>query len=106
MDGLLTRYPGKPILIVSPLRRVNENSPQGDGSGRKLNAFVPLSVYRDILLKTAFHYSLPVLDLYATSGIQPENPVILRSLLPDGLHPNDAGHALVARRIAQALWLL
>ena len=106
MDGLLTRYPGKPILIVSPLRRVNENDPQGDGSGRKLNAFVPLSVYRDILLKTAFHYSLPVLDLYATSGIQPENPVILRSLLPDGLHPNDAGHALVARRIAQALRML
>ena len=106
MNGLLSRYPGKPVLIVTPLRRLNENDPQGDGTGRKLNAHVSLSVYRDILLQVAFHYSLPVLDLYADSGIQPENPVILRTLLPDGLHPSDAGHALIARRIAQALRML
>ena len=80
MDHLLTRYPGKPVLICTPLR-----------------------VYRDILLEVAFQYSLPVLDLYATSGIQPANPAILRALLPDGLHPSDAGHALLARRIGLAL---
>lgn len=106
MNGLLTRYPGKPVLIVSPLRRLNENDPQGDGTGRKLHAFVPLKTYRDILLEAAFHYSLPVLDLYADSGIQPENPVVMNALLPDGLHPSDAGHALIARRIGQYLQLL
>ena len=103
MDGLLTMYTGKPILILTPLRRINENDPEGDGSGRKLNAHEPLRVYRDILLETAFYYSLPVLDLYATSGIQPENEKVRRELLPDGLHPSDAGHALLARRIGEAL---
>ncbi|MBQ9007756.1 MAG: SGNH/GDSL hydrolase family protein [Clostridia bacterium] len=103
MDGLLTLYSGRPILILTPLRRVDENNPEGDGSGRKLNAHEPLRVYRDILLETAFYYSLPVLDLYATSGIQPENERVRRELLPDGLHPSDAGHALLARRIGEAL---
>ncbi len=103
MDGLLTRYPGKPVVIVTPLRRLNETDPGGDGTGRKLNAFVPLNAYREILMQSAFEYSLPVLDLYATSGIQPENPEILRRLLPDGLHPSDAGHALIARRIGAFL---
>ena len=103
MDGLLTRYPGKPVLIVTPLRRLNENDPGGDGTGRKLNAFVPLNTYREIILQAAYYYSLPVLDLYATSGIQPENPVILKTLLPDGLHPSDAGHTLIARRIGETL---
>lgn len=103
MDHLLTRYPGKPVLICTPLRRSNEDDPLGDGTGRKLHAFAPLRVYRDILLEVAFQYSLPVLDLYATSGVQPANPAILRALLPDGLHPSDAGHALLARRIGLAL---
>ena len=64
---------------------------------------MPLSRYREILLEVAFHYSLPVLDLYATSGIQPLNPVIRAALLPDGLHPSDAGHAILARRIGAML---
>ena len=106
MNTLLTLYPGKPVLICTPLRRLNEDDPQGDGTGRKLHAFEPLRRYRDIILETAFYYSLPVLDLYATSGIQPENPVILETLLPDGLHPSDAGHALIARRIGAFLQTL
>ena len=103
MNGLLSRYPGKPVLIVTPLRRINENNPRGS---RKLQDVAPLRVYRDILLEVAFYYALPVLDLYASSGIQPENPIILQSLLPDGLHPNDAGHTLIARRIGSFLQLL
>ena len=106
MDALLTRYPGKPIVICTPLRRSNENNLQGDGTGRKLRAFEPLSVYRQALMEVAFHYSLPVLDLYATSGIQPENKTVLETLLPDGLHPSDAGHAMLARRIGAFLQTL
>ena len=54
---------------------------------------------RDILLETARHYALPTLDLYAVSGIQPENVRCRELLLPDGLHPSDEGHALLARKI-------
>ena len=57
-------------------------------------------------MEVAQWYALPVLDLYATSGIQPENPVSRERLCPDGLHPSDEGHALIARRIGQFLQTL
>jgi len=60
-------------------------------------------VYRDIIIEVAAQYSLPVLDLYATSGMQPENEACRNALIPDGLHPNDAGHVILARRIANFL---
>lgn len=106
MNGLLTRYPGKPVAILTPLHRLNENDPKGDGTGRKPLSVAPLSVYRRILLEVAVYYALPVLDLYATSGIQPENPVCRERLCPDGLHPSDEGHALLARRIGLFLQTL
>lgn len=104
MSGLLERYPGKPVVILTPLHRLDEDNPRGDGS--KPRSIAPLSAYRKILMEVAEYYALPVLDLYATSGIQPNNPVSRERLCPDGLHPNDAGHALLANRIGLFLGLL
>ena len=106
MNGLLTEFSGKPILIVTPLHRSDENNPEGDGTGRKLHSREILKVYRDILMETAIQYGLPVLDLYGTSGIQPCHEINRALLAPDGLHPSDLGHAIVARRVAQALMQL
>lgn len=96
MNGLLTRYTSKPVVILTPLHRDNEDNPRGSN---KLHSVAPLSVYRKILTEVAEYYALPVLDLYAVSGIQPANPVCRERLLPDGLHPSDEGHALLAHRI-------
>lgn len=100
-DGLLSIYSGKPILIVTPLHRCNEQNPLGDG--RKPRSVASLSVYRDIILDVAAYYALPVLDLYARSGIQPSNDINRQLLVPDGLHPSDLGHAKIAHMIAHAL---
>ena len=100
MNGLLTRYVGKPVVILTPLHRDHEDNPRGD---KKPLSVAPLSVYRDILLEVAAFYGLPVLDLYAVSGIQPANPVCRERLLPDGLHPSDEGHALLAHKIGKFL---
>ncbi len=97
MDGLMARYAGKPVAILTPLHRSGEESARGDG--RKPAGAAPLRAYRDILLEVAQYYALPVLDLFATSGIQPEHPVCRERLCPDGLHPSDAGHAIIARRV-------
>ena len=101
MNEMLNLYSGKPVVILTPLHRDDEDNPLGDG--RKPRSVAPLRTYRRILMEVAQFYALPVLDLYATSGIQPENPVNKAMLLPDGLHPSDAGHALIARRIARFL---
>lgn len=104
MGRLMELYTGKPVVIVTPLHRLDENNPRGDG--RKPRSVAPLRVYRDILMETACYYGFPVLDLYAMSGIQPENQACRERLCPDGLHPNDAGHQILARMIGQFLQTL
>ena len=104
MDALQTRYVGKPILILSPLHRTDEDNPLGDG--RKPRSVAPLKVYREILINVAQYYALPVLDLYSVSGIQPEHPICGARLMPDGLHPSDEGHAILARKIGLFLQIL
>ncbi len=103
MNQLLTLYTGKPVLVVTPLHRDNEDNPRG--SQKKLSV-APLRVYRDIILEVACYYGIPVLDLYAASGISPRNEICRTRLMPDGLHPSDEGHAILARKIGNALRML
>ena len=100
MNGLLEMYAGKPVVILTPLHRWNEGCPRGDV---KTEDVAPLSTYRTILLRVAESYALPVLDLYAVSGIQPTSARNRERLAPDGVHPNDAGYALLAHRIGKFL---
>lgn len=102
MNVLLERFVGKPVLILTPLHRDDEDNPKGSGSF-KAEDVAPLREYRRILVEVAQHYALPVLDLYAVSGIQPENETCKQRLLPDGLHPSDEGHRLLALKIGNCL---
>ncbi len=85
---LINRYPNGQIVFMTPLHRTVEE--RGE---RRLKDFV-----RAIREVTEF-YGIPVLDLYATSGIQPQVQVIMDKFCPDGLHPNDAGHEKIYRRL-------
>lgn len=96
-EHLIAKYPEAAILFMTPMHRLNEDNPRGDGY--KTSDVAPLSVYADILREVARYYALPVLDLYAVSGIQPRVPVIQRLYCPDGLHPNDKGHERIAARL-------
>lgn len=95
---LLEKFPGKPIVIMTPLHRVTENDVK-----EKHGCKVTLKTYVDIIREVAEYYSLPVCDLYKNSGLQPLVPVIRERFLPDGLHPNDAGHAIIAERLGHFL---
>ena len=94
----ITKYPEATIVVMTPLHRGNEDNPRGDGN--KPADVAPLSTYVDIIEQIAAFYSLPVLDLFAMGGLQPRVPVIQQKYCPDGLHPNDAGHAIIASRLA------
>lgn len=100
--GLRAKYPTTPIAVVTPLPRAAENDPRGDG-------FKPagplLREYVDALVQIAKANGLPVLDLFhaAPAGQRAQFPP---ELFPDGLHPNDEGHARLARLIAEFLQTL
>ena len=93
---LIEKYPRGTIVVLTPLHRDNEDCPYGDN---RRNQAAPLSEYVRILCEVAAYYSLPVCDLYRTSGIQPAIPVLRELFLPDGLHPSDAGNRRIADRL-------
>ena len=99
MTKLISKYPDATIVIMTPLHRISEDIPSV-GNAR------PLSDYVEMIKKTAEFYSLPVMDLWSASGIQPRVDIIKDKYCPDGLHPNDAGHAKMAERIAGFLLAL
>jgi lysophospholipase L1-like esterase len=97
MEKLVDRYPHSTIVFMTPLHRDNENNPRGDGF--KEAGIAVLSIYVDIIKEVARYYSISVLDLFATSGIQPCVPIIKKLYCPDGLHPNDEGQKIIAARL-------
>lgn len=90
--SLIEKYPDSKIVILTPLHRISE-----DNKSPNLRSFV------EAIREVAEYYSLPVLDLYAVSGLQPRVPVIQERFVPDGLHPNDAGHGILAQKILSFL---
>lgn len=97
MRSLAETYVNSLTVICTPMHRLNEDSLTGDCKPAPVAA---LRTYVRIMRETAEYYSLPVIDLFATSGIQPRVEAMRQRYMPDGLHPNDAGHEVMARRIA------
>ena len=98
---LIEKYPKAEIVICTPLHRLGEELP-GE-PGMKPVAGALLIEYIRAIREVAEYYSLPLLDLYACSGLQPNVPVIAELYMPDGLHPNKAGYVILARRIKKFL---
>lgn len=88
--GLIEKYPAATIVVLTPLHRLVEENARG----QSLRQFV------EAIREVAEYYSLPVLDLYASAGMQPQVPIIREAYMPDGLHPNDAGYQILANKVA------
>lgn len=91
--SLLEKYPDAQFVVITPLHRATEDIPNMHGK--------VLKDYVDMIRRAAEYYSLPVLDLYASYGVQPAVPVMKERYMPDGLHPNDAGHVILTSKIVK-----
>ncbi len=92
MHTLVNDFPSAKTVICTPLHRETENEPCSRG--------LVLLDFVNIIKEVAEFYSLPVCDLWSISGIVPADPQNKREFCPDGLHPNDAGHMLIAEKIS------
>lgn len=90
MRSLQEKYPTALIVFMTPLHGTVEEKP-----GKH-----PLADYADQILRAAGEYGIPVLDLFRTVGFTPKVPVLKKTYLPDGTHPNDAGAERIADRLA------
>ena len=98
--GLLEKYPVKNILFMTPIRRcqaplILETSKNSQGR--------TLREYCSIIKEVCTCYGLHVLDMYDGCIINPyiENQKL--AFIPDGTHPNEAGHMIMAERLAEYL---
>ncbi len=89
---MLNEYPDSEIFVCTPTHRLSENTPNSKG--------LLLKDYVEIIRNVAEYYSLPVIDFFAGSRLQPAIKPIMEKYMPDGLHPGDEGHKVLAERVA------
>lgn len=104
MKFLRETYGDKPIVFMTPARcflrhEVDDMLPSSHAKkvvpGKELRAYV------DVIKETAKQFDIPVLDLYRTLGLDPHEQACFDNYTVDGLHFNDAGHAVLAQRLKE-----
>jgi lysophospholipase L1-like esterase len=97
-NGLITKYPGKPIVFVTPTHRLSWDS-VGDDYENNPDTGKNLRDYVNAIREVTEYYGVYVLDLFKSLNISPNVAVNKTSYMPDGLHPNEAGHVKMADAI-------
>lgn len=100
-QGLIRKYLGKKIVILIPPHRKGFGSFDDLTPNPETGKIFP--EYLDAIRKTAEYYGLPILDLYRNLPLNPVLPEIREKYIPDGLHPNEEGHRLIAEAILNFL---
>lgn len=96
LTKIIKKYPCSRIVFMTPLHRLSE---MGDINERGLKRHL-LKDYVMAIKEVCEYYSIPVLDLYSESGLQPSVEIIKELYMPDGLHPSDKGAARIAEMLA------
>lgn len=94
ISQLVTKYPTKTIAVFTPIQRSDAwYNLQHGTSG------VSMQQVADAIITVANKYNIPVLDLYRQGNMYAQNTTFQTMMMPDGLHPNDAGHVALADKI-------
>ena len=99
--GLIDVYYNKQIVFMTPLHRHNE-----DGKGAWKPDGVkqhPLKDYVYAVKEVCEYYSVPVLDLFSCGELSGNTPEWYKEYMPDGVHPNDKGHIIIANKLGKFL---
>lgn len=96
--NLKKRYPYAKIVFITPIHRSIENVPHEKHGKEYL-----LADYVNAVREVTALYSLPLLDMFSHDDFDPKDPEFRAEYVPDGLHPNDAGHRILANEIIKFL---
>ncbi len=105
MDAIKEHFGDKPIVFMTPARccfRGNTDEKVAVYENKIADA-MPLENYVEIIKAAGKSHGIPVLDLYHTLPINPNDPEARDKYTVDGLHFNDAGHAIIAKTLAEFL---
>ena len=105
MNLLKTEYADKTVVFMTPARAFvggTSDTVPSPNPNKKPDA-MPLLGYVEIIKERARQFDIPVLDLYHGLGIDPNNADERVKYTVDGLHFNDAGQAVLAKRLGDFL---
>lgn len=110
IPGIIAAHPNSRVVFMTPLHRYNVGQSQITGSSYTYD-YLPngrghtLNDYVDAIKAVCERWSVPVIDLFAESGINPAVAAHKTSYMPDGIHPNAAGHEKISYLIQNRLEL-
>ena len=91
ISNLKEKYPTSKIIFMTPLRRVTEDTPN-------VNGYI-LKDYVEKLIQILQKQNIPFIDLFTSEIFD----IFDKEIVPDGLHPSDKGHVIMADYIAKEL---
>ncbi len=101
--GLIAKSPEARLVVMTPAKTSGKHEKDIPGSFEKNHLGLTQEPYVAAVRAVADYYSVPVIDLYAGSGISPYLPEHRERYMPDGLHYSPAGYERLAGRIAAGL---
>lgn len=90
--NLQEHCPMAKIIFMTPLKRTNEEEPSLPENKILLDYVKAIKEFAD-------KNQIPLIDLYESDIFDPYDP----EFVPDGLHPNDKGHEVMAEYISKKL---
>lgn len=89
-QGLKDKYPSIPIIFATPIKRyiIRSGSPAGHLNLKSQE----LNLWRNAIKEVCEYHSIPVVDMYAESYLNSWEESERDKYIPDGTHPNGAGH--------------
>lgn len=100
LKKLRVKYASSKIIVLLPLRRLNDDNPYGE-NGKKAFASASLDEYCELLKNIAQRFDCAICDLRAEKLLNPNDEEINNLYFGDGLHPNNAGHKILAEYLLQ-----
>ena len=94
-NGLLTKYPGKTIIFITPTEQNNALCNNANKTGYTATDFA------NAMKKVCAKYSIPVFDANTCSGIYPLNQANARIYTTDNLHLNNKGHEVLGNKLSK-----
>lgn len=98
MQKIIKKYPEKYVICITPLHRIGDEKLSLKPDGEYI-----LRDYVNAICEVSEYYSIPVLNLYAMSGINPNIDIQRQIYFPDGIHPSDKGHERIAQKLENFL---
>ncbi len=97
-EKLKKKYPNGKIVFMTPLHRWNECGGEGTWKPEGVKQH-NLSEYAKAIKEACAMHDVPVLDLFNEGEMPINDNDFRREYAPDGVHPNDAGHEILARKL-------